>query len=132
MFCQMMAVHIDRVYFRYLLRRQCGSIICKHVKSVNGLSSFLCFAKKRESKLIYVMRVQLCDQLAERLELGPVVKRLCSQMLVPCMVPLAPRCTFWGKSIRGVRDKYKRTDDKHALDTKHHASSARHTRLYTA
>jgi len=72
MFCQMMAVHIDRVYFRYLLRRQCGSIICKHVKSVNGLSSFLCFAKKRESKLIYVMRVQLCDQLAERLELGPV------------------------------------------------------------
>ena len=29
------------------------------------------------------------------------------------------------KSIRGVRDKYERTDEKHAADTKHHASSAR-------
>ena len=29
------------------------------------------------------------------------------------------------KSERGVRDKYERTDEKHALDTTHHASSAR-------
>ena len=68
----MIAVLIDRVYFCSLLRRQFGSIICKHFKSVNGLRSLLCFAKERESELIYVMRVQLCDHFAERLELGQV------------------------------------------------------------
>ena len=68
----MIAIFIDRVYCCSVLRRQCDSITCKHFKSINELRSSVCFAKERESQLIYVMRVQLCDHLAERLELGQV------------------------------------------------------------